>query len=434
MNKNLDEFRSDGSEIGRPPGSKKGLAGYFKKTFASFENKGYRFYYASMAGHWSSMSMLSVARSQLAYDITQSGAVLGLVSLANAIPMLLLSLPGGSIADRVPKKMVVQLAQVGSALFSLAVTISIIIGYLNPAHPESWWVLVACSVLQGADMALQMPSRQAILSELVSEKHLMNAISLNNLGMNVFRIFMPALAGFIVDGFGPAVAYGLMTLFYVLAAVSMVFVPDTYKPRKLQKQSSMADVADAWRYVRTEKSILIVLVFTVIATVLGAPYMQLLPMFTSGIFDKGATGMGILITISGIGAILGSFILASLSNRRRATLMLVSTLIMSTALLGFAFSQWWYLSLFLIMFVGAGSTGQMALGTSLVQYYVKPEYRGRVLSFQMMSWGFGGLGTYFAGEFGDRIGVQWSIGGLALILVVITLFVLLTSTRLRKMD
>jgi MFS family permease len=358
--------------------------------------------------------------------------------------MLLLSLPGGSIADRLPKKMVVQLAQVGSALFSLAVTIAIIIGYLNPAHPESWWVLIACSVLQGADMALQMPSRQAILSELVSEKHLMNAISLNNLGMNVFRIFMPALAGFVVDEFGPAVAYGLMTSFYVVAALCMIFVPETHNPHKLRKQSSLADIKDAWRYTRSEKAIFIVLVFTIFATVLGAPYMQLLPMFTSGIFDKGATGMGLLITISGIGAILGSFIIASLSNRRRATLMLVSTLIMSVALLGFAFSKWWYLSLFLIMFVGAGSTGQMALGTSLVQYYVKPEYRGRVLSFQMMSWGFGGLGTYFAGVFTDRIGaqgtigglfgVQWAVGGLALILVVITLFMLLMSTHLRKMD
>jgi MFS family permease len=430
----LNQFRSDGSEIGQPGNREKGIAGYFKKTFASFENPGYRFYYASMAGHWSSMSMLAVARSQLAYDITHSGAVLGLVSLANAIPMLLLSLPGGFIADRVQKKTVVQFAQVGSAVFSLAVTIAILIGYLNPEHPESWWVLIACSALQGADMGLQMPSRQAILSELVSEKHLMNAISLNNLGMNVFRIFMPALAGFIVDAIGPAVAYATMTSFYVFAAICMAFVPKTTIPQRVQGRSSLAEVADAWHYVRGEKAIFIVLVFSVFATVLGMPYAQLLPMFTSGIFDKGATAMGFLITVSGVGAILGSFILASLSNRRRATLMLVFALIMSAALLGFAFSNWWYLSLFLIMFVGAGNTGQMALGNSLVQYYVKAEYRGRVLSFYMMGFGLGSLGAFFAGILAEQIGVQWAVGGMAAVLLVITIMMLTMSPRLRKLD
>jgi MFS family permease len=436
LNNKLDEFRSDGSEIGQTDSRKKGLTGYFSKTFASFQVPSYRFYFASMAGHWSSMSMLSVARSQLAYDITQSGAVLGLVSLANAIPHIILLIPGGFIADRVQKKTVVQIAQVGSAVFSLAVTIAILMGYLSPAHPESWWVLVACAALQGADMGLQLPSRQAILSELVSEKYLMNAISLNNLGMNVFRIFMPALAGFIVDAFGPGIAYATMTALYAVAAICMIFVPKTSTPRKSRGQSSMAEVAEAWRYIRGEKAIF--------ATVLGMPYAQLLPMFTSGIFDQGATGMGFLITISGFGAIIGSFILTSMSNRRRATTMLVFGLVMSAALLGFAFSGWWYVSLLLMLFVGLGNTGQMALGNSLVQYYCKPEYRGRVLSFYFMAFGFGGLGTYFAGVFADRIGtqgtiggiigVQWAVGGMAAILLVITIMMLMMSPKLRKLD
>ncbi len=434
MKDKLDHYHSDGAEIGKPSSSGKGISPYLKRTFISFENPGYRFYYAAMAGHWSSMSMLVVVRSQLVYDITHSGAILGLVSLANAIPMLLLSIPGGFIADRVQKKTVVQLAQGASAVFSLAVTITLLIGYLNPAHPNSWWVLVACSALQGADMGIQMPSRQAIISELVSEKHLMNAISLNNLGMNAFRILMPAAAGFIVDAFGPSVAYSTMTAMYVAAVICMAFVPKTTGPRRVQGRSSLAEVVDAWRYVRSEKAIFIVLVFSVFATVLGMPYAQLLPMFTSGIFDVGASGMGILITVSGVGAILGSFIIASLSNRRRATLMLVFALIMSAALLGFAFSRWWYLSLFLIMFVGAGNTGQMALGNSLVQYYVKADYRGRVLSFYMMGFGLGSLGAFFAGIIAQATGVQWAVGGMALILLVITLMMLTMSPRLRKLD
>jgi MFS family permease len=114
--------------------------------------------------------------------------------------------------------------------------------------------------------------------------------------------------------------------------------------------------------------------------------------------------------------------------------MLVFALIMSAALLGFAFSNWWYLSLFLIMFVGAGNTGQMALGNSLVQYYVKAEYRGRVLSFYMMGFGLGSLGAFFAGILAEQIGVQWAVGGMAAVLLVITIMMLTMSPRLRKLD
>lgn len=436
MNHKLDEFRSDGSEIGKPAGSGKGIASFFKRTFIAFENPGYRFYYIAMAGHWSSMSMQAVARSQLVYVITGSGAILGLNSLANAIPMLLLSIPGGFMADRLQKKTVVQLSQVAAGLVTLWVTIMLFTGALGPEHPNSWWIIVASAALQGLVMGIQMPSRQAIISELVSEKHLMNAISINNLGMNVFRLLSPALAGFLIDAFDFYVVYAVMTAMYVVAVISMAFVPKTTGPKKVQgsSSSSLSEVMDAWRYVRNEKAMFMVLMFTVLATVLGMPYAQLLPMFTSGIFNMGATGQGILISISGAGAIVGSLVIANLPNRHRGKVMLVFGLIMSTALLGFAFSRWWYLSLFLIIFVGAGNTGQMALGNSLIQYYADPGYRGRVLSFYMMGFGFGSLGAFFAGILAEAVGVQWAVGSMAAVLLGITIMMMLASPRVKQMD
>ncbi len=431
MKDKLQPYRSDGSETGT---SGKGIGPYLKKTFISFQNPAYRFYFTAMAGHWSSMSMLTVARTQLAYVITGSGAVLGLVSLANAIPMLLLSLPGGFIADRVQKKIVVQAAQVGSAVINLGITITLITGYLGPDHPESWWVLMVGAALQGVVMGIQMPSRQAMISDIVGDEYLMNAISLNNLGMNVFRIFMPGLAGFIIDAFGYTIVYSIMTVMYTLAVISMAFVPATPVPRKARSGSSLEEVAEAWRYLRREKTIYAVLVFSVFATVLGMPYVQLLPMFTTGIFNLGASGTGMLITVSGIGAILGSFVIASLTNRKRGITMLVFALMMSAALLGFAFSRWWYFSLFLMMFVGAGNTGQMALGNSIIQYYADPNYRGRVLSFFMMGFGLGSLGAFFAGILAEAIGVQWAVGGMALVLLVISSMMFFTAPRIRNLD
>jgi MFS family permease len=379
------------------------------------------------------MNMQMVARSLLIYRITGSGAILGLMALANAIPMLLLTLPGGVIADRIQKKTIIQIGQVASAVVSLINTIALATGYLSPDHPNSWWVLMVCTFIQGGVMGFMMPSRSAIISEIVGTEHLMNAISLNNLGMNVFRLLAPALAGFLIDAFGFYVVFSINTAMYLMATLCIVFVPASEAGRA-QGSSSLDDVVESWRYIRREKTIFIVLVFTVTATVLGMPYAQLLPMFTEGILKVDATAMGVLISVSGAGAILGSLIIASLANRKRGLIMLIGGLVMSLALMVFAFSHWWYLSLFIILFIGMGNTGQMALGNSLIQYYVDATYRGRVMSFFTLGFGFGSLGAFFAGIVAEAVGVQWAVGGMAIILVVICITVLSMAPRLRKLD
>jgi len=282
-------------------------------------------------------------------------------------------------------------------------------------------------------MGVIMPSRSAIISEIVGPEHLMNAISLNNLGMNVFRIISPALAGFLVDVIDFWAVYAIMTAMIVMSMFCIMFVPPT-RIRTVEGGSSLTDVLEGWRYLRDEKTILYVLLFTTVATILGAPYSQLLPMFTEDILKVSATSMGVLITVSGIGAMIGSLILASLSNRKRGQIMLFAGLIMSVALIGFAFSEWWYLSLFLIVFIGMGSTGQMALGNSLVQYYSDATYRGRVMSFFMLGFGFSSLGAFFAGILAEGIGVQWSVGSLAIVLLIATIAVLAMVSRVRKLD
>jgi MFS family permease len=436
MNNNLDQFREKGTNIGepgRPPG---GLAGWSRKAFASFKNPVYRLYYLSMVGHWSSMNMQMLARNLLVYRITASGAILGVLALANAIPMILFALPGGVIADRIQKKTVIQICQVASIIVSLATTLALVFDYLSPDHPDSWWVLVVSAVLQGGIMGFMMPSRSAIISEIVGPDHLMNAISLNNLGMNVFRIISPALAGFLVDVFDFWVVYAIMTAMIVMSWVCILFVPHTSENTTVGGGNSLDDILGGWRYLRSEKTIMLVLLFTVAATILGMPYSQLLPMFTEDpeILNVSATSMGVLIMVSGIGAMVGSLILASLSNRKRGLIMLCAALIMSVALVGFSFSKIWYLSLFLIIFIGLGSSGQMALGNSLIQYYSDAAYRGRVMSFFMLGFGFSSLGAFFAGILAEGVGVQWAVGSLAILLVVICVFALAAVPPIRRLD
>ena len=437
MNNNLDQFRDKGANIGEPGRPAGGLAGWSRKAFVSFKNPVYRLYYFSNVGHWSAMNMQMLARNLLAFRITGSGAVLGVLALASAIPMIILALPGGVIADRIQKKTVIQICQIASMIVSLAVTLALVFKYLSPENPESWWVLVVSAVLQGTIMGFLMPSRLAIISEIVVPEHLMNAISLNNLGMNVFRIVSPALAGFLVDIVDFWAVYAIITAMTVMSWVFILLVPPTREQTIAGGGNSLTDVLEGWRYIRSEKTIMFVLFFTVIATILGMPYTQLLPMFTEdpNILNMGSgTGIGVLMMVSGIGAMIGSLILASLSNRKRGLIMLGAALLMSVALVSFSFSKIWYLSLFLIIFIGLGSSGQMALGNSLIQYYSDAAYRGRVMSFFMLGFGFSSLGAFFAGLLAEGVGVQWAVGSLAILLVIITVFALTFVPRLRKLD
>ena len=436
MNDKLDQFRGDDNGEGRPKYSGGIISFSLKKTFVSFKNPVYRLYYFSMVGHWSSMNMQMFARNLLVWYITGSGAILGILALSHAIPMIMFTLPGGLLADRLQKKNVIQVCQVASVLISLGTTLALVIGYLSPSHPDSWWVLVVSGVLQGVVMGIMTPSRSAIISEIVEPNHLMNAISLNNLGMNVFRIISPALAGVLVDVFDFWVVYALMTFMIVTSVFFILLVPPTSAPEKAMKVSnSLQEVVEGWQYIKGQKTIFAVLIFTAIGMILGAPYTQLLPMFADKeILDISATSLGILMMVSGIGAILGSLVLASLSDRRRGMILIIAVMTMALTLIGFSFSVWLPVSMFFIFFIGMGSTVQMALGNSLIQYYVDASYRGRVMSFFMLCFGLSSLGAFFAGILAEGIGVQWAVGSLAILLVIFTLGIMTMSPRLRKLD
>jgi len=436
MNNNLDQFRDKDSNAALTEGGPGGIAGWSRKAFVSFKSPVYRLYYFSMVGHWSSMNMQMFARNLLVWYITGSGTVLGVLALAHAVPMILFTLPGGVLADRLQKKNVIQVCQVFSVLISLGTTLALFFGYLSPEHPDSWWVLALSGVLQGVVMGIMTPSRSAIISEIVPPHQLMNAISLNNLGMNTFRIISPALAGVLVDVFDFWVVYAIMTFMIMTSVVFIMLVPPTSAPSRTMKVSnSLQDVVEGWNYIRGQKTIFAILIFTAVGMVLGAPYSQLLPMFADpSILNISATTLGILMMVSGIGAIIGSLILASLTDRRRGLILVSAVLMMGVALIGFSYSSWLPVSLTFIFFVGMGSTVQMALGNSLVQYYVDATYRGRVMSFFMLCFGLSSLGAFFAGILAEGIGVQWAVGSLAILLVVVTVLVLALVPRIRKLD
>ena len=404
-----------------------------KRTFSSFKNPVYRLYYSGMLGQMAAMNMQMVVGSLLIYRLTESPAILGAMSFANAIPMLSLSLFGGVIADRLQKKYVMLIGQAAFAVVSLGVALTLTLGYLSVERTGSWWILVVSSVLQGSIMGLMMPSRQAIIPEIVSGEQLMNAISLNIMGMNALQLFAPALAGFLVDAFNFEAVYYTMTGLYIMAVVFVAFLPLT-STTTTRGISAVDGIKEGLNYVRHNTNILLVLLFSLFVVLLAMPYNNLMPIFADDILKVGASGMGILMSVSGAGAMVGSIALASLPNKKRGVMLIVSSLILGLALVGFSFSNSWPLCLTLMVFVGLGQAARMALSSTLLQYYTKDEFVGRVMSLILMQFGLTSFSAFAAGVLTEAIGVQWAVGGFAMVLVFLSILVLIFVPRLRKLD
>jgi MFS family permease len=407
------------------------LLGKFK-TFESFQSRGFSFYFLGMVGQWSALNMQVITNSLLAYRITGSGTILGVVALGNALPTLLLSLLGGVVADRIPKKVLVQVSQGTSVVVMMIIGLALLRGYMSPIHPESWWVLLATSIFSGIVFAFTMPARQAIIPDLVDRPHLMNAISLYTMGTNAFRLISPAVAGIIIDVFSFEFAYFVMAGLFFMGMVFTFFIPNI--STATVKHNLLDDINQGLQYVRGNYIVLFLLSFAFINVVLFMPFQNLLPIFTDDILKIGATGLGIFMSVYGGGALLLSILFASIHIPKRGLIHLIFTLIFSLALAAFAFSHSWILSLMLIFIIGIGQTGHVTTGMALTQSLTEPQYMGRVMSLFVMNLGLSGLGTFFAGVLSDRISPQWTIGAFASILSLIAIAALIFAPKIRKLN
>ena len=431
----------------------RGRAALTGRMFASLHNPQFRLFMAAMMGQMGAMNMQMVARSWFMYELTGSAALLGAVSLANGLPMLLLSLYGGVIADRVQKKYVLIAGQIASAALALGVAALITTNLIN------WQLLIVASVIQGIIMALMMPSRQAVIPELVGEQGLTNAIALNTAGMNLNRLTAPGIAGLMIAIVGIESVYYVMTLLYIIATVFALSLPIT-GTTSLAGMNALDNVKEGLRYIKDSPVLPGLLVVTLIAVVLSMPYMMLLPIFTKDIitveagalmwvtqlpliggllesvpdlFTKSSFRLGLIMTVSGIGALAGSLFIAALPPGTRGVMFLASLMVTAIALLAFAISPWYFLSLALVIPLGLGQAGRMALSNALVQANADDAHRGRVMSVYMMEFGVTNFGIFLIAILAGHIGVQWAIGGGAALLAVMTLYFFLKTPNVRRL-
>lgn len=404
------------------------------QTFKSFKYAQFRLFYGYVLANKASLNMQITVRALLVYRLTSSPAIVGAMSFAHLIPIIIMSFLGGAIADQIQKKRILIIGESMLALVASFIGFSLTMGYINAENRGSLWLLVIAYVVQGTAMGLAMPSQQAIIPELVSDDDLMNAISLNAIAMNGMRILAPAAAGFLITGIGFNAVFFSMAGIHAIAVLLLVFVSPTNVKQHSSKSATLLDIKEGINYIRKDITIMILLVLTITGVILAMPYTSMAAIFADDVLKVGSSGMGILLSASGAGAIVSSLILASLPNKKRGKMFLLCSLAVGVSLTIFSFSNYWYLSLAAIGFVGMTETARMSLSSTLLVYYTEVEYRGRVMGLYMTEIGFMSFGTFAAGLLSEVIGVQSALGGFAIILSLMSLAAIAFLPEIRNLD
>ena len=412
-----DTIEDPGTPSGRWPG-----------TFAAFEIINYRWFFAALCGNFAAMNIQMFIRGWLVFEITGSYEKLGWMTAAGGLVGLVAAPLGGVVADRVKqKKTILQLAGIANALITLGIAALIFQGILVFEH------LLISSILQGLVMNAMMPARQAFTKDVVGLDRLTNAIALSTSGMNTARLLLPGLAGGLVAALGggdgnidPAKwVYLTMAALYVWSAsvITLIKVEDR-APDDESQGSILSDLSSGFKYVLRTPIIAMLLGCNFLMVFFSLTYFMLLPGFAKDVLNAGPDDLGLLISLSGIGSLLGSLYVASFGNRKRARLLLIGGLLMGVSLLGFAWSTHFWLSIVLLTVVGFGQASRMSLSNVLIQSYVDDDFRGRVMSIYMLEMAFLSIAIYPISLFADYFGPQWAVGlsAMGLVLLILILF------------
>jgi MFS family permease len=402
-------------------------------TFDSLREPIFRWFFFGQMGQSGAMQLQQLLRGYLVFQLTGSFAALGVMSLAQSVPMLTLSLPGGVLADRLPRKHLVQVGQAVNVANAVVLAVVVAGGWLQVEY------LIGSAVVQGIVMSLMMPARQSMIPDIVAPGRLTNAIALNSAGMQSMRLFAPALGGAITAWAGADWGYGLTAMLYIVAMLGLVPIPTSITTpaahdRAGGVRSALVDARESIRYIRDDPTIRTLLAVNLVTVVLAMPYIIILPGFVETVFGGGAGSLGLLLSITGIGSLAGSLVIASLPDRRRGLLLMASSFLTGLGLFAFAVSSVFWLSALILVVVGIGTAGRMSLSNVLVQAYVEPRYRGRVMSIYMTQFSLLFIGAFFIGLLAEVYGVQQVMAAVALALMVVSVVVVAFVPRMRHLD
>jgi MFS family permease len=350
----------------------------------------------SLVGTWMQM----VAQSWLVYRLTGSSFLLGSIGFASQIPIFLLAFVGGTVADRYNRQRVVIATQAASMVLALVLSMLTLTGTVRV------WHIFILSALLGVVNAFDMPARQAFVVELVEKEDLMNAIALNSSVFNGARILGPAVAGVLIAGIGEGWCFFANGVSYIAAIAGLLLMKLEIRKASAASQSAISNVLEGFQFVRRARPIRALLLMMGLVSIFGMSYSVLMPIIADKILHCGPHGMGILMSATGLGALMGSLTLAAKSGAKGLGKMIAYACAgFSISVILFSISRNFWLSALILVPAGFSFMVQMACTNTLIQMMVPDNLRGRVLSTHVwMFMGMAPFGSMIAGSVAEKLG------------------------------
>lgn len=396
--------------------------------FESFRFRDFRWFWFGTFSSLLAVNMQMITRGWLILRLADdSPLALSLVMIAFALPMSFFSPIGGVLADRFNKKRLVMICLCGNAVVTLLVAVLDWTGLIK------FWHLLITGAINGSLLAFNLPSRQSLISDIVPDTRLMNAISLNASGMNLSRILGPAIGGFLIIYLETYGVFFLISFIHLSAMSSLAVVQHTMKPSGKLPKSLTGDFREGLSYSLRDPVIFGLIILMFMTSLFGFCHVTLLPAWARETFDIQADRLGVLMMVMGIGSLIGSLILAALSAfTKRGILLLLVGIGWGVGLIVFAYAESYVLACLFLLLVGLVSAFFMSLNMTLLQTYSVPDMRGRIMSLGLMTFGTMALSAAPFGAVAEKIGTPNAIGLSGMLMAGLTLLFTVFYRSFRK--
>ncbi len=409
----------------------RGLSFFTKADmFESFHIRDFRWFWLGTFANFMAIGMQIMARSWLVLRLSDdSPLALSMVMIAFSLPMTVMALLGGALADRFSKKYIIMATQAANALITLLLATLDLTGLVR------FWHLIVIGVVNGSIMAINVPSRQAIISDMLPQEKVMNAISLNNSGMNLTRAVGPALAGVLIVYINTAGVFYLISAFSLFAMFSVGMIRTTNRAADNARKSMIQDISAGLKYAFSDPTLRGLCITLCMPVFFGFTLMFLLPSWAREALDVQSDDLGLLMLTMGMGSLVGSLALAARrSISKRGTWILVNGFFWGIAIVLFSKTDSYATALPFLFLIGLMMATFTSLHMTLMQIYSTDEMRGRIVSIGMMSFGAMPLSVLPFGAIAEKIGTPNALFLSGLMLVAFGLIFAFSNPRFFRIE
>ena len=388
-----------------PSGAQDGTAG-ISHAWRALRHRNFRLFFGgqsiSLIGTW----MTRIATSWLVYRLTGSALLLGIVGFAGQIPTFLLAPLAGVLVDRMDRRKLLVWTQ------SLAMVQSLALAWLTLSHRVNIQEVLALSVMQGLINAFDMPGRQSFMVKMVEDRaDLSNAIAINSSMVNVARLVGPSLAGLLIAATNEGWCFLVDGVSYIAVIVSLLMMRLPAATRERATNTMVAQLREGWTYVANSAPIRTILMLFGLISLMGWPFMVLMPVFAAQVLHGGPHTLGFLMGAVGVGSLVSALSLVLRRSVRGLTgIIPAAALVFGVSLIGFGFSNRLWVSMLIMLVTGFGMMQCVTASNTILQTLVDEHMRGRVMSYYTMAFvGMAPFGSLLAGALAHLIGAQKTV-------------------------